>query len=111
MSERDHRHGTRSTASTSDPDIAVGRSRAQDLVAPTHPIPSGLVHRKARNANGVADDAATHVGAASAGTGTPLPTTLLRKFEGSLGADLSSVRVHTDDASATAAHAVGARAY
>jgi hypothetical protein len=35
----------------------------------------------------------------------------MRKFEGSLGADLSGVRVHTGGESATAASAVGARAF
>ena len=112
MTERDHQRSlARPATSTTDPEIAPGRSRSQDLVAPTHPITSGLIRRKARDDNGVADGAAQHVSAASAGSGSPLPALLQRKFESSLGADLSSVRVHTDATSATAADSVGARAY
>ena len=40
-----------------------------------------------------------------------LPGTIMRKFEASLGADLSSVRVHTGAESQSAASAVGAKAY
>src|SRR4051794_35644770 len=40
-----------------------------------------------------------------------LPDPLRERFESSLGTDLSSVRVHTDDAAASAASSVGARAY
>ncbi len=43
--------------------------------------------------------------------GEPLPPELQRKFEGSLGADLGAVRVHTGAASAEAASAVQAHAY
>jgi hypothetical protein len=51
------------------------------------------------------------VATASTSSGAPLPAGLLEKFEGSLGADLSAVRVHTGGESAAAASAVGARAY
>jgi uncharacterized protein DUF4157 len=47
----------------------------------------------------------------AAGGGAPLPGGLRGKFEGSLGADLGGVRVHTGGASAEAADALGARAY
>ncbi|HET9987400.1 MAG TPA: DUF4157 domain-containing protein [Kofleriaceae bacterium] len=40
-----------------------------------------------------------------------LPSPIMRKFEASLGADLSGVRVHTGAESQTAASAVGAKAY
>jgi hypothetical protein len=56
-------------------------------------------------------DAEDAVAAASTTSGVALPDPILRKFESSLGADLSGVRVHTGSASADAANAVGARAY
>ena len=48
---------------------------------------------------------------AAGGSGHPLPAPLRERFEGSLGADLSAVRVHTGAASARAAQAAHARAY
>lgn len=65
----------------------------------------------ARDANGVAADAEAAVDRASSSSGAPLPTSIQRQFEGSLGADLSGVRIHTGSESAQAAHAVGAKAY
>lgn len=44
------------------------------------------------------------------GTGAPLPADVRGRFEASLGADLSRVRVHTDDAAAATARRHGARA-
>ena len=61
--------------------------------------------------NGVHEDADGAVATAAESSSTSLPTSIMRKFESSLGADLSSVRVHTGAESATAAQAVGARAY
>lgn len=83
------------------------------LVHPDRPVlASGLVQRRAdRDGNGVAAAAEASVGRASGAAGTPLPDPIRERFEASLGADLGAVRVHTDDASAEAAHAVGARAY
>lgn len=49
--------------------------------------------------------------ATSSSTGTAIPSTQLQKFESSLGADLSKVRVHSGGASERAAEAVGAKAY
>ncbi|HEV7554540.1 MAG TPA: DUF4157 domain-containing protein, partial [Kofleriaceae bacterium] len=105
---------TRSTTTTSesDHDVAPNRiSRSAQLDAPTRPVASGIVMRKARDANGVADGADSAVANASTSTGFALPETLMRKFEASLGADLSSVRVHTGGESQGAADAVGAKAY
>src|SRR5262245_2876548 len=48
---------------------------------------------------------------AGGASGAPLPGDVRDRFEGSLGADLSAVRVHTGEASAEASDAVGARAY
>jgi hypothetical protein len=72
-----------------------------------------LQRRAARNAddNGVASDAEHAVESASSSSGSPLPAELRRKFEGSLGADLSPVRVHTNESSQAACEAVSARAY
>jgi hypothetical protein len=86
-------------------------SRSALLRKPDHAVASGLVQRKARDANGVADGAEHAVSAASLSSGSPLPDTLMRKFESSLGADLSGVRIHTGGASERAADAVGAKAY
>jgi hypothetical protein len=76
-------------------------------------VNAGIHGRIARSAdgNGVEHDADLHVSRAATSSGTSLPVTLMRKFEDSLGVDLSSVRVHTGDASASAAASVGARAY
>ncbi len=87
------------------------RSRSELLRKPSFAVASGLVHRKARDANGVADGAERAVAAASSSSGMSLPDHLMRKFESSLGADLSGVRVHTGEVSAAANDAVGAKAY
>jgi Domain of unknown function (DUF4157) len=68
------------------------------------------VMRKA-DANGVHANADEALALASSSSGTPLPETLQRKFESSLGADLSGVRVHTGGESAAAARSISARAY
>ena len=72
----------------------------------------GRIHRAAeRDENGVATGADAAVARAATSSGQALPTHLQRQFEQSTGADLSGVRVHTGGESATAAHAVGAKAY
>jgi hypothetical protein len=71
----------------------------------------GALLRKARDANGVAAGAEDAVSRASSSSGAALPSGVRDRFESSLGADLSSVRVHTGAESAAAASAVGARAY
>lgn len=114
MTEREHAHaGTLSTPITRDQELAPGRaSLSAKLDGPTHPLISGLIQRKAeRDGNGVADGAEHAVATASSSSGMALPTPIMRKFESSLGTDLSSVRVHTGAESATAASAVGAKAY
>lgn len=111
--ERDQSHAHVDIAPVRpDHDRAPGHaSRSAQLDAPLHPIISGLIQRKARDANGVAEGADTAVAAASQSSGAALPDTIMRKFEGSIGADLSAVRIHTGAESAAAASAVGARAY
>ena len=69
------------------------------------PPPGGAVMRSPQPA--AAADHAT----AAPGSGSALPDSLRGKFESSLGADLSGVRIHAGEASATAADAVSAKAY
>ena len=64
-----------------------------------------------RDENGVAADAQALVDRAAALSGQPLPEDVRTRFERSLDADLSHVRIHTGGESAEAAKAVGARAY
>lgn len=112
--ERDHSHDSSSTSQRDNDhdDQAPGRaSRSALLRKPDHAVASGLLSRKARDANGVAEGADAAVASASSSSGSPLPDTLMRKFESSLGANLSGVRVHTGSESAAANDAVGARAY
>jgi len=66
---------------------------------------------RARDANGVASDAETAVRRAESSIGVPLPDSVRRQFELSVGADLSGVRIHTGAESADAADAVGAKAF
>jgi outer membrane protein OmpA-like peptidoglycan-associated protein len=107
--DRSHSHAT---SHAREVDLAPNRdTRSAQLDAPAQPIASGLVQRKARDGNGVADDAEHAVATAANASGSALPETIQRKFEASLGADLSDVRVHTGAESASAAAAVGARAY
>src|SRR5262249_23619976 len=60
---------------------------------------------------GVASDASEHIANATTSSGSPLPDDLRSRFEGSLGVELSGVRVHTGAESQSAAHSVGAKAY
>ena len=64
-----------------------------------------------RDGNGVAEGAEARVDRAASGSGEPLRADVRDRFETSLGADLSSVRVHRSAASAEASAAVGAKAY
>ena len=77
--------------------------------------PARVIRRYARpgerDDNGVAQGADRAVEQAAAASGQALPADVRARFEASLGADLSAVRVHTGGASAAAAHAVGALAY
>jgi hypothetical protein len=61
--------------------------------------------------NGVGPHAAEAVAVASASSGQPLPQHLRSRFEQTLGADLSDVRVHTGADSIIASNAISARAY
>jgi hypothetical protein len=89
---------------------APGRTTLVAQLEPAYAV-AGVIQRKARDASGVAGDAEPAIAAAATSSSAALPAPLLRKFEASLGAELSGVRIHTGGASADAAHAVGARAY
>jgi hypothetical protein len=73
--------------------------------------PSTATMAGARNANGGTNPAEQAIGAAAGSTGSALPVDLRSRFESSLGADLSNVRVHTGGTSEASAAALGARAY
>jgi len=109
--EQSHANSPPASAPHNDTVEPGQSSRSALLRKPEHPIASGLVLRKARDASGVADGAEHTVAAASSSSGSPLPDVLMRKFESSLGADLSGVRIHTGGVSEQAADAVGAKAY
>ena len=64
-----------------------------------------------RDENDIAPGADLAVEISATSPGAPLPLDLLARFESSLDADLSHVRIHTGRDSAKAADAVGARAY
>lgn len=64
-----------------------------------------------RDGNGVASGADQAVARAAGSSGEPLRDDVRVRFETSLGADLSAVRVHTGGESAEASSAVGAKAY
>ncbi len=69
------------------------------------------LQRKERDGEAIAADAPARVAGAGASSGEPLPGGLRERFEQSLGADLTGVRVHTGRASADAAASIHARAF
>lgn len=105
-----HREPPPSQALRVGPPVAPGRLTLTASLPPAAAPSPGPISRKA-DGNGVAPRADQAVAAASGSGGQPLPATLQHQFESSLGADLSGVRVHTGEASATAARSLGARAY
>ena len=113
-----HEHGLERTGAARpapterDHDVPGRYNASHALSRPVYPVASGILMRKAaRDGNGVAADADAAVAAAVSSAGSPLPAALQRKFESSLGTDLSGVRIHTGGLSATANQAVGAKAY
>jgi hypothetical protein len=96
-----------------DPDLdaAVPGRRTLAERLPLAGQPSLFVHRAAAGPELPLAEADELLARASFSSGSPLPTDLQRKFESSLGTDLSAVRVHTGSESETAAKAVSAKAY
>lgn len=113
MNEREFERERSRTGDANSTAIPPGRASASaNLTSPESPIPSGILMRAAeRDDHGVAPDAEQRVAQASSSTGMSLPGDLQNKFESSLGTSLASVRIHTGAESATAAQAVGAKAY
>lgn len=99
------------SAPTHDDDLAPGRnSSSSHFDAPTEPVASGLIQRVAKGSGrDPAIDGSLEAATHSPSTG--LPSELQGRLEGSLGTDLSSVRVHTGPESAQAASKLGAHAY
>jgi hypothetical protein len=104
MSEKLHRHGD-------DVDLGYSRPISPSTSPGKSTLSAKLFRRATRDDNGVAAGAEEHVERAAASSGASLPGDLRERFESSLGADLSGVRVHTGADSQTAASAVGAKAY
>ena len=66
--DRSHSHAT---SPQREADLVPNRdTRSAQLDAPVHPVASGLVQRRARDASGVADDAEHAVAAAATTTGS-----------------------------------------
>ncbi|MBE7449009.1 MAG: DUF4157 domain-containing protein [Kofleriaceae bacterium] len=72
---------------------------------------SERIYRRAAGPGETMVDPAAALARTEGQTGAALPATAQDRFERSLGADLSSVRVHTGPASAQAASELGARAF
>jgi hypothetical protein len=98
-------------------DVAGGHGRAWSPSPGKRTLTQSLQRRAtapadgARDDNGVAAGADAAVDRAAVGNGAPLRDDVRERFESSLGADLSGVRVHTGAESQDASAAVGARAY
>jgi hypothetical protein len=85
---------------------SIGNRAVQTMLLARRADKSG-----SRDANGVVVGAEAAVARAASSVGEPLPEAPRSQLEGSLHADLSSVRIHTGGESAEAAHAVGATAF
>ncbi|HTJ47635.1 MAG TPA: DUF4157 domain-containing protein [Kofleriaceae bacterium] len=104
MSEKRYREDMDVIEAPPTAPLAPGRMPASAKL-----FPGAMLMRK--GAGGVAAGAEDAVARASGSSGSSLPDAVRSKFESSLGADLSGVRVHTGSESAEAASSVGARAY
>lgn len=94
-----------------DPDLGYAQPLPSTGVPGKSTLSAKLFRRSSRDDNGVEAGAEEHVERASGSSGSALPGELRERFETSLGADLSGVRVHTGPESEGAAAAVSARAY
>lgn len=88
-------------------------SESQQSQRETAPGKVTRSERISRRANGgaVTADPDAAVASTAGSHGSSLPDGVRGKFEASLGTDLSSVRVHTGESSASAAQGLGARAF
>ncbi|MBN1947991.1 MAG: DUF4157 domain-containing protein [Bradymonadales bacterium] len=108
--EVDEKLGTRLVqAKLSEPE--AGWEATQTSTPTAGNIGWGTAIQRMADSAEVSSGAESAVAAAASSSGSPLPNAVQTKFESSLGVDLSSVRVHTDSTSATAAKSVHAKAY
>jgi hypothetical protein len=111
MRERDSHSEHEAARDPSRSEIPGRKSASAALSSKAGTVPSGILMRKA-NGNSADEASATDaVASASASSGMSLPADLRERFEGSLGTDLSDVRLHTGPSSQAAASSIGARAY
>ena len=99
-----------------DPDLSTtteARRTPPGKASMTQRMPASAraIARAVAAAMAPAPDADAHVDRALGGAGQPLPDGVRDRFERSLGVDLGGVRVHDGGTAATAAAAVGARAF
>jgi hypothetical protein len=95
-----------------DSDLIGGQERAPGKRTLTeHTMSPGGELFRAASSGAMVSRADELVARAALSSGSPLPADIRHRFELSLGADLSSVRVHTGEASEVAAEGVAARAY
>ena len=92
-----------------EPVVTEGRGVPGKVTLTSRLLSGARILRK--GAGEVAAGAEDAVAAAAGGSGRALPDDVRARFEASLGADLSEVRLHTGGASAAAAEAVHARAF
>ena len=98
------------------PQLSIGAAQSEqehvDERAPgKRSLTETMVRRQARDARGVAGDAPEALERAAGSGGVQLPEGLAARLATGLGADLGGVRLHTGEASAEAADALGARAF
>ena len=98
------------------PQLSIGAAQSEqehvDERAPgKRSLTETMVRRQARDARGVAGDAPEALERAAGSGGVQLPEGLGARLATGLGADLGGVRLHTGEASAEAADALGARAF
>ena len=104
MSEKLHRPGD-------DLDLGYNHPAPPSASPGKSTLTAKLFRRAVRDDHGVVAGAGDQIDRAAGSSGSSLPDDLRERFESSLGADLSGVRVHTGAESQSAASAVGAKAY
>jgi hypothetical protein len=98
------------TSGIESPSLAPQRS-LQHMPADSAHIAGTDNGHASREGSAITPHSEAMIERAASSSGTPLRDDLRRRFEASLGVDLSDVRIHTGGASDAASAAVGARAY
>ena len=107
----DRTHAAASAPELDDDRVPGRNNRSSQLASPANPMAGGLLQRSANDGGAGAHPLAGTLDAATNSPAAGLPSNLQGRLEGSLGTDLSSVRVHTGQESAHAASQLGAHAY